>query len=60
MALIEVLLPTYANDVQDMVTRILQIAQEKGEEVPVEDGFTLYAELVEIRRVHKDALPGWA
>ena len=41
-----------------MVTMILQVAHEKDEEVPVEDGFTLYAELVEIRRVHNEALPG--
>ena len=58
MALVETMLPLYAEDARDIVARILQLAEEKGEEVPIEDGFELYGELVEIRRIHGDVLPG--
>ena len=57
-ALVETILPLYAEDARDIVARILQLAQEKGEEVPIEDGFQLYGELVEIRRIHSQVLPG--
>lgn len=58
MCLVEKVFPNYASDARDLVSRILDVAHEKGEEVPVEDGFELYKELVEIRRIHGDALPG--
>ena len=57
-ALVETMLPLYAEDARDIVARILQLAQEKGEEIPIEDGFQLYGELVEIRRIHGEVLPG--
>jgi len=57
MSLVEEMFPAYAADSRDLVSRILDVAHEKGEEVPVEDGFELYKELVEIRRIHGDALP---
>jgi hypothetical protein len=57
MCLVEEMFPAYAADARDLVSRILDVAHEKGEEVPVEDGFELYKELVEIRRIHGDALP---
>ena len=57
-ALVETILPLYAEDARDIVARILQLAGEKGEEVPIEDGFELYSELTEIRRFHGDILPG--
>ena len=56
-ALVETILPLYAEDARDLVKRILELAQEKNEEVPVEDGFQLYGELVEIRRIHSECLP---
>ena len=59
-ALVETILPLYAEDARDIVRRILQLAQDKGEEVPIEDGFQLYGELVEIRRIHSEALPNVA
>jgi len=58
MALVETILPLYAEDARDIVARILQLAQDKSEEVHIEDGFELYGELVEIRRIHGDVLPG--
>ncbi|KAI4123583.1 MAG: hypothetical protein LQ338_005201 [Usnochroma carphineum] len=56
-ALVETILPLYAEDARDIVTRILELAQTKGEEVPIEDGFQLYSELTDIRRVHGEVLP---
>lgn len=55
--LVEATLPLFAEDARDIVARILHLAANKGEEVPIEDGFELYRELVEIRRIHAEALP---
>ncbi|KAK4693598.1 hypothetical protein P7C71_g3833, partial [Lecanoromycetidae sp. Uapishka_2] len=59
-ALVETILPLYAEDARDIVKRILDLAKARNEEVPVEDGFQLYSELVEIRRVHSECLPSVA
>ena len=56
-ALAETVLPLFAEDARDIVSRILQLAEQKGEEVPIDDGFDLYGELVEIRRIHGEAFP---
>ena len=56
-ALVETILPLYAEDARDIVKRILDLARERDEEVPIEDGFQLYGELVEIRRIHGECLP---
>lgn len=58
MCLVSEMFPAYARDARDLVARIMEVAQSKGEEVIIEDGFDLYKELVEIRRIHSDALPG--
>jgi hypothetical protein len=55
--LVEEIFPAYAADARDLVARILDVVRGKGETVPVQDGFDLYKELVEIRRIHHDALP---
>lgn len=57
MCLVEEMFPAYAADARDLVARIMDVAQQQSEEVPVQDGFDLYKELVEIRRIHSDALP---
>jgi hypothetical protein len=57
MCLVEKIFPSYAADARDLVARIMDVARAKEEELPVQDGFDLYKELVEIRRIHKDALP---
>jgi len=59
-ALVETILPLYAEDTRDIVKRILDLAKERNEEIPVEDGFQLYGELVEIRRIHSECLPNVA
>ncbi|KAL8808687.1 MAG: hypothetical protein Q9223_004085 [Gallowayella weberi] len=56
-ALVETILPLYAEDARDIVTRILELAQASSEEVPIEDGFQLYGELIDIRRIHGEVLP---
>ncbi|PGH16935.1 hypothetical protein AJ80_05003 [Polytolypa hystricis UAMH7299] len=50
-------LPMYAEDSRDMIVRILQQAEEKNEEISVQDGFDLYKELSEIRQVYAQAIP---
>lgn len=51
------ILPSFAVDARDFVTSIMDRAQTRGDEVPMQDGFDLYKELVEMRRVHLQALP---
>ena len=58
--LLETILPAYETDMQEVIEGTIKIAQDRNEEVGVEDGFELYRELVEIRRVHQDALPEYA
>lgn len=60
MVLVEEILPAYAADARDLVSSIMELARDRGEETPIQDGFDLYKEMVEIRRVHTDALPKYA
>jgi hypothetical protein len=55
--LVETMFPSFENDARDLIERILVVAQTKNSEVDLEDGFDLYRELVEIRRIHHAALP---
>ncbi|RDL36747.1 putative C2 protein [Venustampulla echinocandica] len=55
--LVETMFPSFENDANDLIQRILHVAQTKDSEVDVQDGFDLYKELVEIRRIHHAALP---
>jgi hypothetical protein len=55
--LVETMFPSFENDAGDLIQRILHVAQSKNTEVDLQDGFDLYKELVEIRRIHRDALP---
>lgn len=55
--LVETMFPSFENDAHDLIQRILHVAQEKNSEVDLQDGFDLYRELVEIRRIHQAALP---
>ncbi|OAX84742.1 hypothetical protein ACJ72_00881 [Emergomyces africanus] len=56
--LIKCVLPMYAEDARDIITRIIQHAQDKGEEIGVQDGFDLYKELAQIRQFYTESLPG--
>ncbi len=55
--LVETMFPSFESDAQDLIQRILHVAQSKDSEVELEDGFALYKELVEIRRIHQKDLP---
>lgn len=55
--LVETMFPSFENDANELIQRILHVAKENGSEVDLQDGFDLYKELVEIRRIHRDALP---
>ncbi|KAG9248450.1 hypothetical protein BJ878DRAFT_488357 [Calycina marina] len=55
--LVETMFPSFENDAKDLIQRILQVAQTKNSEVDLQDGFDLYKELVEIRRIHQGVLP---
>ncbi|KAL7628653.1 hypothetical protein AAE478_000168 [Parahypoxylon ruwenzoriense] len=55
--LVETMFPNFEDDAHDLVKRIVQVAKDRGEELPLQDGFDLYKELVEIRRIHRSSLP---
>lgn len=56
--LVEEILPSFSSDAKELVSRIMEVTKKRGEEVPVQDGFELYGEMVQIRRVYSQALPG--
>ncbi|KAI1083247.1 hypothetical protein F5B20DRAFT_577630 [Whalleya microplaca] len=56
--LVETMFPNFEEDAHALVKRIVQVAQDRGEELPLQDGFDLYKELVEIRRIHRSSYPG--
>ncbi|OJD22877.1 hypothetical protein ACJ73_05775, partial [Blastomyces percursus] len=51
-------LPMFAEDARDIITRIIQQAQDKNEDIGVQDGFDLYKELAQIRQFYTATLPG--
>lgn len=55
--LVETMFPSFEHDANEIIQRIMHVAYSKNSEVDLEDGFDLYRELVEIRRIHQDALP---
>ncbi|KAI1338546.1 hypothetical protein F5Y15DRAFT_424791 [Xylariaceae sp. FL0016] len=55
--LAETIFPSFEDDAHDLVRRIVQVASDHGEELPFQDGFDLYRDLVEIRRIHRTSLP---
>ena len=56
--LLETVLPAYEGDAGQLIERIMVVAKSHDEEIDIAEGFDLYRELVEIRRVHMEALPG--
>lgn len=57
MVLVEEVFPSYAGDARELCARIMQYAEDMGHEIDIQDGFDLYGELVEIRKVHAEVLP---
>ncbi|PGH10146.1 hypothetical protein AJ79_05501 [Helicocarpus griseus UAMH5409] len=56
--LINCILPMYAEDARDIITRIIEYFKNKNEEIGVQDGFDLYKELAEFRQFYVQVLPG--
>jgi len=56
--LVETVFPSFEVDAQDFIKRVMSVAKSRGLELNVEDGFILYEELVSIRKIHVEALPG--
>ncbi|KAH6619180.1 hypothetical protein B0J18DRAFT_236897 [Chaetomium sp. MPI-SDFR-AT-0129] len=56
-ALVETALPSFEEDCHEIIKRVLQISKESEIEIALQDGFDLYKELVEIRKIHVEALP---
>ncbi|KAI1142744.1 hypothetical protein F5Y05DRAFT_129758 [Hypoxylon sp. FL0543] len=54
--LVETMFPNFEDDAHELIKKIMQVAREQGEELPLQDGFDLYKELVEIRRIHRSSL----
>lgn len=50
-------LPMFAEDANEMVIRIIDMAKTRGDEIDIEDGFDLYRQLATIRRLFVNALP---
>jgi hypothetical protein len=55
---VEVTFPSFEEDCHEIIKRVLKTAEESDLEIPLDDGFELYRELVEIRRIHVESLPG--
>jgi hypothetical protein len=54
---VENVFPSFEGDAEAIVKQILDVAKTKGEEIPVDEGFALYKELVEIRKLHLSFYP---
>ena len=57
LLLVQTLYPQFAEDSRDMLLDIIEGAKAKGEDVPIEDGFTVYSKLCEVRRIYLDVFP---
>lgn len=55
--LVETMFPIFEEDANAFIIQVLQVAQEHGLEIDLQDGFDLYKELVEIRKIHVESLP---
>lgn len=55
--LVQEVFPSFEKDAGVILETILGRAQHEGEEIDIREGFELYKELVEIRRIHHEFLP---
>ncbi|KAG6007786.1 hypothetical protein E4U21_005505 [Claviceps maximensis] len=55
--LVQEIFPSFEKDAGVIIETILSSAKESGQELAIQDGFELYKELVEIRRIHLEYLP---
>ena len=57
-AFVETTLPSFEEDGHEILKRVLITAKENDAEIDMQDGFDLYKELVQIRNMHHEAIPG--
>jgi len=57
-ALVETILPSFEEDCKEIIKRVLQTSKETAVDIELSDGFDLYKELVEVKKIHEEALPG--
>lgn len=55
--LVQEVFPNFEADAKRIIETILQHVHDQGLEMDMQDGFDLYRELVQIRRIHQDSLP---
>lgn len=55
--LVQEVFPSFEEDANAIIQAIMATVQDEGLEIDIEDGFDLYRELVEIRRIHQRSLP---
>ncbi|KAK3337280.1 hypothetical protein B0T19DRAFT_396918 [Cercophora scortea] len=56
--LVETILPSFEEDAHEFIVRVLEVAKTRNIEIELQEGFALYKELVEIRKIHVASLPG--
>lgn len=56
--LVQTIFPSFEEDAKALIETIIVSSKEAGLEVNVLDGFELYKELVEVRQIHVQYLPG--
>ncbi|CAK7242935.1 MAG: hypothetical protein STHCBS139747_004438 [Sporothrix thermara] len=55
--LVGTVFPSFEADAKAIIERIVQNAKDRGLEVNLQDGFDLYKELADIRKIHVESLP---
>ena len=53
---IEVMFPTFAEDAQNLIKGIFKVAEEKQDELDMQDAFDMYKKLVEVRDVYDQVI----
>ncbi|EPE03939.1 c2 domain containing protein [Ophiostoma piceae UAMH 11346] len=56
--LVATVFPSFEGDAKAIIERIIQKAKDRGLEVNMQDGFDLYKELADVRKIHMQSLPG--
>ena len=57
-AVVETALPSFEEDCHEIIKRVLITSKESGVDINMQDGFDLYHELVQIRKMHVETIPG--
>ncbi|KAK4230630.1 hypothetical protein QBC38DRAFT_451961 [Podospora fimiseda] len=55
--LVETTFPSFEEDTHEIIKRVIDMAKQRNVEIDLQDGFDLYKELVEIRKIHQESLP---